>query len=193
MKKLIGNKVLVALKTTANDLEGILVEVEEEVIYVQGVKVYVIPRENINYLTTDFIPRADRVSNFDTIKAKSPIIAPSESLLLPPTELKVFLDGQRVTEIPTSLDLNNWSGDIMTLVVTNPDVRHALSGKIQKSIEYRPGEVYINTADPLIIQHEESPETFAIDEPDPTKQFLNPSQMIARLQNIKKGNENGKG
>ena len=67
MRKIIGNEISVFLKTSEGelpDIYGLLIDVTEENLFVRGdihnPQVYIIPRENVNYCTTDNMPSTEQ-------------------------------------------------------------------------------------------------------------------------------------
>jgi hypothetical protein len=137
--------------------------------------VYIIPKSNLLYCTTDKISTKQR-----SIIAENTI-----------NSLKVFIDNNLVTEVdvPNSVDISVWNDKILETVSTSEAVIHALSGKIQTKVEYWPGELYIETTQTQVDSPRSNIQnTFSMNSGSPVTNYLNPSQMIDRLNNvIKKG------
>jgi len=160
MRKIIGNEISVFLKTSEGDLpdiNGLLIDVTEENLFVRGdindPRVYIIPRDNVDYCTTDHMPSADRVVR--TYTNPQPQLEPQPTQpevaqpQQPPSMLNVYINQERCASIPVppTFDLTTWHEGIMRVIMGNPDVHALLAGKVQSSLEYYPGEVYIDTED----------------------------------------------
>jgi hypothetical protein len=171
----------VHLKTSV-PLSGILIDTDSENVCLQGESIgiiFVIPRDNINYYSTDSIPL-------------DPKVVKKEQDFRKLMGIDVFINNEFLVHIPThpTIDLTKWNDDIACMVSENPDVQMALTGKIQKSVEYSNGILNIS------VDNIEQPETsnniqnsFEMGGSNsPISTFLNPSQMVNRLQNMGKQN-----
>ena len=209
MKSLIGNNIEVYLKSTdgnATEIYGILIEVTESELYVQCANinksfVWVVPRDNVKYCTIPSMPMGDRMIN--TYREPERQVEEEQEAEQEPEEqeeppepeekcLTVFIDGDMLVSIPVppTFNISTWSDNIMRVLAGNPDVKSALAGRTQKSIEYFPGEVYIE----LIEGEKQAPP-----EPDDfsmggniATEYLNPIDMVTRFNGmLKKGKQNG--
>jgi len=199
MRKIIGNEISVFLKTSEGDLpdiSGLLIDVTEENLFVRGdvhdPRVYIIPRDNVNYCTTDHMPSADRAIKTYTppqqVQHPEPVVQSQQ-----PSILNVYINQEQCASIPVppTFDLSTWHDGIMRVVMGNPDIKAFLAGKVQSSLEYYPGEVYITIEGGNSAPEQEvhprppnSPNTFSMSGGDVTTEFVNPSQMVTRLQNV---------
>jgi hypothetical protein len=197
MRKIIGNEIAVYLKTGEKgepDIVGLLIDVSEDSVFIQSDMLYIIPRDNVNYYTTDIIPSEDRIipatqeSNNVSVQTQQNNMA---------TSLKVFVDNILAADIPVppTFKLDQWNEDILRKIMSSQEVQSFLVGKVQKNIEYVPGVVYINTiTDQQFVMENtnvDSQTEFSMGG-NPSTHFVNPSQMVTRLQNYSnRGNQNG--
>lgn len=197
MKKLIGNQICVYLKTVSDNIYGLLVDVCEDNLYLQGrendPQVYIIPLSNINYCTTAAMPiSSSSESSLVSYEPREQLMEKQED-----SEITVYIDDDHVTDIPVppTFDLSKWHDDIIKVVMGDPAVKATLQNKIQKHIEYYPGEVYIVTdSDPRTTKMpspNNSSNVFTVDG-SPAQSFLNPSQMVTRLQNSSRRKDGSK-
>lgn len=181
MKKMLGNKVDIFLKF-GDEISGILFDIEIDCIYVQadaGVLI-AIPKENIKYYVCGLLSNSELIGK--------PTKELQQTIL---DALEVTVDQVFIIKIPVppSFDLSIYNDDIMRVVLGNPDVQVALSDKIQKSVEYFPGRIHIITNGedtiPVTPTDKNTPQdSFSMSGPgDPTGSYLNPSQMVNRLNN----------
>ncbi|NNK85419.1 MAG: hypothetical protein HKO91_07710 [Desulfobacterales bacterium] len=179
MRKIIGNEVCVFLKSPADDeVVGLLVDVSEDELYLRDLdvsKLYIIPRGNVKYCTTDTLPSSERTLPTPEIRPTSNAATEDNMRFL-----DVFIDNNPVASIPVhpAFKLNEWHDGIVQVVLGCPDVQAAISGKVQKSIEYSPGKVYITTDGS--VAPEDGQKAFVMGGSVATS-FLNPSQMVSRL------------
>jgi hypothetical protein len=219
MKRVIGNEIWVFLKSSVSsvaDIFGLLIDVTDDSIYVQCLnptdpEVYIVPRDNIKYCTTKYLPTSERVITKTTVNNYTDNAVIQESQQQLPAQqqtrldcLNVYINKELISSIPVppTFNLNVWSDNIIRVIMGNPDVKLRLGEKTQKSIEYFPGEVYIEITDDdnkgqenLFINENEKDDnqnTFTMHNTDAATQFLNPSQMISRLNAAaKRGKKNG--
>lgn len=203
MKKAIGSEVWVYLRSSANtvgDIFGLLVDVDDDSLYIQSFDTnnqiaYIIPRDNVKYCTTSVLPSANLAIDPGEPKsqqdATSHIIQQAKQEEPKPDHIDVFVNKALVANIPVppTFNLDVWNESIMRVIMGNPDMRAMLANRIQKSLEYWPGEVYIELTEeePQELQPEiEEPvgNSFSMTDggqKDITTKFVNPSQMITRL------------
>jgi hypothetical protein len=214
MREIIGNNIVVFLKRkydeTKDNIAGLLVEVTDRTLYVQTSsevpRIFAIPKENVEFCTTDSLPPKTRQFVNDTVKLGGPsriqkqitsntssdviIEKPRKAVI---NRLNTFVNGDCIASIPIppTFPVDQWNDKIMKVVMGNPEVRSAVTGKVQKSIEYFPGEVYIEIDE--VVPPSQIPEigsnTFEMDG-SPITENLNPSQMIGRLNKTVKGIKN---
>ena len=187
MKKLLGKRVHVFLKGDDDVVSGILFDSDDKCVYVQtSVEVFaVIPKENVKYYTSS---QSDKdIESGEEIKQETSQRAPSA--------LDVFVDQILVVSIPVppTFDLSSFNDNIMRVTLGNPDVQVALSGKIQKSVEYFPGRIHIITdggevalVEPNVpSQNPTEQNSFEMSgSGSPVSSYLNPSQMVGRLNKV---------
>jgi len=205
MRELMGNAVEVVFKSERDVVRGIMVEVTDRTVYVQsaveGQGVFAIPRDNIEFCLTSSI--STRSSDFINMSSPPKRSAPAPTAIpdsapevnRPPREpeeqvayLSVFVNNNQIAHIPVppTFNLEQWNDNIYRVVIGNPDVRQFLAGKVQKSIEYRPGKVYIETTEvqpPSQLPEREHENTFSMGG-SPMTEYLNPSQMVTRLNSV---------
>jgi hypothetical protein len=200
MQKAIGSEVDVFLKDDASEspsLYGILIDVTPDSIYLQthgsvgGGRTYIVPRENIKFLSTDTMPVSNRVLPVGESREEE-----HESY----QKLNVYIDDKHITEITVSgdLDLSKWNEDMAKVVYNDKRVHNVLKNRVQLQIEYFIGEVYIKTRE--LASHPVSgqgatnttPSTFVMGGSGSrvATQYLNPSEMVFKLNSIKKGKDN---
>jgi hypothetical protein len=211
MKKVIGSELNVYLKSSMTtiiaDIYGLLVDVDEESIYVQGFNVenpelFIVPKDNIKYCKTTMMPSANLTVDVpEQPKNKEPdhVIVQEQPPAAKPVDpyLNVFINEEQVARIPVppTFNLSEWNDNILRVVMGNPDVKSLLANKVQQSISYWPGEVYIEVSEETVEepmpQDNDEQNSFSMGG-DIAQQFLNPSQMVMRLNSVtKKGKKNG--
>ena len=216
MKRIIGNEIWVFLKSSnspSGDIFGLLIDVTDDSLYVQCLgldnqEIYIISQNNVKYCTTKYLPTAGRVIAKTIISVPQENINEEKEELKHPECLDVFINDNMVASIPVppTFNLSVWNDNIVRVILGNPDVKSLLAGKIQKSIEYYPGEVYIQiteeeeewkeeTQDDTILNKQmenQNQNTFVMGGGDAATQFLNPSQMVSRLNSaVRRGKKNG--
>lgn len=196
MDRLIGIDVEVYL--VSNDIIcGTLFDMEDDCIYIQkGVGSFItIPKENIKYYVSRSFQdnAATPAINYESNSEAQGRVLRSQSKATVPVDntIEVFVDGNSIISIPVipTLDLSVFSDKIMKVVVGNPDVQMILANRTQKAVEYTPGKIMFFTA--------EGPDAPVFNEPaQPTSAdsfamggnassgFLNPSQMVFRLNKL---------
>ena len=195
MENIQGNFVRAHLKgrEIPSEISGILVGIENGHVYIQSHPgedgLFVIPQENIKYYQTSEVSFADKQLG------SAPAVHPKE-----PEGLSVFVDAEFITTIsvPPTFNLNVCTDDTLRVAWSNLDVKAALAGRIQKNIEYYPGVIKFNTdasaqGEPTVAPPvSKDNNTFSMGgASSPTTSFLNPSDMVARLSNLKnRGNNN---
>lgn len=216
MRLMIGNEIWVFLKkeyinNTFGDILGLLIEVTDDSLYVQSLDesrthIFVIPRENVAYCTTDEFPKAERniargqptvghaPSSYE--QQEAPVQQEQPQQQEPVIDrLNVYVNKQKVVSIPVppTFPIHEWSEKILRAIMGNPEVKASLAGKVQKEIEYSPGEVYITIEDvvpPSQMPDALSENTFQMGG-QPTTEFLNPLQMAQRLSKVGNGGNDG--
>lgn len=205
MRKAIGSELGVFLKGNESDIPdmyGMLIDVTEDSLYIQGIlsdtRVYIIPRDNIYFCTTDTMPATDRI--LTTTSAPHPqSITPPQNNPTTIYELAVYINDDFLVAIPIppTFEVSQWHDGIMKVVFGHQDVQAALMGKVQKAINYLPGEVYIivdeTEAVPPPAPSTNASNTFVMGQGgNPSTQFVSPMDMAARLSNsVKRGKNNG--
>ena len=186
MKNLIGTDIEVYLKCSNNaeyDVRGILIEVTEKELYVQQGKInhsiFVIPRDNVKYCAISSLP------------VETKVIQQTESVgmeenPIPDNVLEVYINNELATEIPLppTFKLDVWNDNIMRVIGGNPDVKMILAGRTQKSIDYCPGKVYIETVGGEKAVNSDV-NTFSMSK-DITTEYLNPAEMVTRFNQFLK-------
>ena len=174
-----------------NIVSGILIGTEDEHVYIQSHPgedgLLVIPQENIRYY------QASEASFVE--EEPTPLVQSKEP---EPKELSVFVDKEFVTAIPIppTFDLSVCTDDTLRVAWGNPEVKAALTGRIQKNIVYYPGVIKFNTdagipAPPMPPVSRDNNSFSMSGAGSPATSFLSPSDMVARLSNLKnKGNNN---
>lgn len=191
MEHIHGKFLRAYLKGEEDIISGILIGVEHGHVYIQSAPgedgLFVIPQENIKYYQTSKVSFAEEDS------------PPAPQVKEPEAQgLSVFVDENLVTFIPVppTFNLNVCTDDILRVAWGNPEVKAALTGRIQKNIEYYPGVIKFNTDAgapvPAPQPVNKDGNTFSMGGAgSPTTSFLNPSDMVARLSNLKnRGNNN---
>lgn len=170
---MINKSVRVHLKNESheNAVSGIFAGIEHKHIYIQSeYGMIVIPQENIKYY--QFFPEEEEQQK------------EIESII------KVFIDGNFLTNIivPPTMNLSTASEEVLRTVWANVDVQSALRGKVQKSLEYAPGEVNIVLKDtPPPQETMQDDNSFSMGSSNsPLNAYLSPSEMVSRLQNAGK-------
>jgi hypothetical protein len=174
-----------------NIVSGILIGTEDEHVYIQSHPgedgLLVVPQENIRYY------QASEVSFAEEEPAPvAPIKEPEVK------DLSVFVDNDFIVSIPVppTFDLNVCTDDILRVAWGNPDVKSALTGRVQKNITYFPGVIKFNTDAAIPVPPtppiSKDSNTFSMSGAgSPATSFLSPSDMVARLSNLKnRGNNN---
>lgn len=186
MKRLLGNKVEVFLKLCNDTMSGILFDDDDECIYIQSEvdTLITIPKENIkyyissSYLDSNVIEKTDRIQ--EPRQTQQSII----------DALSVYIDQVFVVKIPVppTFNLSTFNDDIMKVTLGNPDVQVALANRTQKSVEYFPGTIHIIThGEPINEPVPLLQDSFSMSSSGgPANTYLNPSQMVGRLNKISK-------
>jgi len=193
-----GSKVNVVLKQEDDTITGVLFDIEDDCIYLQiDVNTTItVPKENIKYYVSVSLtekqsyngnlmvtPQNDQLSQSQqttNIKESKPVL----------TSIKVLVNQAFITEIPVppTFDLSVFHDDIMKVVLGNGDVQAVISGRVQESLEYLPGEVRISVRDNESIQadmtQQQDPFSMSGLGTHATNNFLNPSQMVSRLNKV---------
>jgi hypothetical protein len=212
MKRIVGNEVGVFLKSSIGsdwDIFGILIDVTEDSLYIQcsdtnSPEIYIVPRDNVKYCTTKYLPSVERIISKTTVNSQPEIVCETKEEKQPDS-LDVYINSNMIAKIPVppTFNLSVCSDDIIRIIMGNPEVILSLGGKMQKSLEYYPGKVYIEVdeenieqiVDKQIVDTKENisnnRNTFVMSG-DAATQFLNPSQMISRLNAAaNRGKKNG--
>jgi hypothetical protein len=203
MKKLVGNVLEVYLKTKDEPLVGILVLVEDGELYIKadaGSKIFVVPRHNVSYYTTDSVPpQTPRVID-ESLRVASAIESlPTQPIKLTGLGFRVSIGDQMICQIPVppTFKLEVWHEDIMRVAMGDPDVRSAMLGLVQKSVEYFPPDesnwavlkFTVDVDETALTQQplpRKSESTFSMGG-NPTTEYLSPAQMATRMNKSLKG------
>lgn len=205
MDRLLGTDVEVHLKT--NDIiQGTLFDIEEAYVYIQRTvtNFVTIPKENIKYFvsnssqsTATTVDRGSNVSAQGRVVYES--VQQAKQDISAEKSIEVFVDEEYLISIPVipTLDISVFSDAIMRIVLSNSDVQMVLASRVQKAVEYVPGKVmFITSSDdegttPVFNepspQPPTSPNSFAMGATgggDPAASFMNPSQMVTRLNKV---------
>lgn len=211
MHKIIGNEVTIFLKGTDSilgDITGVLLDVSEDSLYIQespGGKTFVVPRDNVSYSTTDKVAteipllRQDHVHTAPQEYQEAPQEPQyQEPVQSPIDKLNVYVNKKHIASIPIppTFRVDVWNENILRVLMGNPEVQNALAGKVQKGLEYFPGEVYIEVAG--LTPPSQMPDNTPGYQTDfsmaggPAEQYLSPLQMAARLNSVvKRGQGDG--
>lgn len=197
MKRLLGNNVNVILKSNDDVVSGILFDTEEEYIYIQSdVNLLItIPKENVKYYVSSSF------QNTGVIKQDTSSQAAAQPQQQPihqeHSSIEVYVNQTFIIDIPVppTFDISTYHDGIMKVVLSNPDVQAVLTGRKQQSLEYIPGKVYISVDDsssaPTVADLPSNPQSpnssFSMSSSTAaTSTFLNPSQMVTRLNKATK-------
>jgi len=216
MKNLIGAGIGIYLKggdRHSPDLSGILSDIDDRHIYIQGNSVsdvFVVPRDNVSYYTTNRLPSNHgsiivQTQPYGQVDAEKEIVYEVEDLShnrpeyaeiydICENEINVYVDEEIVGVIPVdpSFNLTVWHDDIMRLVMSDKATSQALQGRVQTSMEYLPinsgGEVYIHTRledIPEVVRDTVS-NSFSMSGAGggAANQYLNPGDMVSMLNNV---------
>jgi len=200
MKTLIGSDIEIYLKSTddnsVSDIGGILIDVTESELFVQHPDVgqscvWVIPRDNIKYCKISSLPVGNKMITYnEPVQQQEKAIRGKD---IQENCLNVFVNSALTASIPVppTFNLSVWNDSIIRVMAGNPDVKAALSNKIQKSIDYFPGEVYICAEDEKEIVIEEASDekenNFSMSMgKNITTEYLNPSEMVMRFNSFLK-------
>jgi hypothetical protein len=199
MQRLFGRTINVYFKGEDTIIGGILLDCNEEYIYIQSEQeVAIIPKQNIKFYTTPkFVSENCNINvPSDSSKILAPQIAPNavQKEQVHPEQLSVWVDGVLIAciPIPPTFNLGVCSEEVLKVIWGNPDVQSVLRGRVQKQIEYIPGEARITTVEQ---SQQQTPEvtdgSFSMGPTgnNLTTQFVNPSEMVKRLNNLVKGSK----
>lgn len=202
MHKVIGKEIEVFFKGTDDiscDISGTLIDVSGDSLYIQDVsigdRVFIIPRTNVDYCVTynmDYSP--EKITSEQLTKQPVPVQESDTAPII--DKLSVHVNNQLVASIPVppTFNIDAWNDNILRVIMGNPDVQNAVAGKVQKGIEYYPGQVYIEVSEvtPPSQMPNKTPDctnTFSMGG-SPTQQYLTPIQMAARLNKaVTRGNK----
>lgn len=168
MRELIDQEVNVMLKSGTH-IFGIFSGVTDESIYVwAGDREYIVPKDNIEYFYLE---------------------KPKEKEEVEDRTLSVSINHEHIAalNIPEEIDYQKWSNELYAHIVSNQTIRDLLAGRVQKSIEFRQGSVNIMVEEIVPpSQVPKSDNTFAMQlgGGGPATQFLDPSQMVSRLNSV---------
>lgn len=183
MDSIIKKNVVVYLKNESDDsaITGILMGLENKHVYIQVENnMFIIPQENIKYYQT-------LVEEKQSVQQE--VQAPKD------TAIKVFINGEFFTVIPVppTTDLSTANERVLKIIWGNPDVQSILRGRIQKALEYVPGEVNITLVEdqtPVPENQTNSQVSFSMGAGgSPLTSYLNPSDMVGRLNSLMKKGE----
>lgn len=168
MKKLIGNIIRIIIKGyEESDTEGILIDTDCEFDYVQvdNCTVRIIPKTNILYYESNYVPQSSRIIESDE-KKQDKII-----------EIPVFIDGEKICNLNIATEIN--SDNLLETLYSCDTIKRCLFGKTLKKIEKFDDGVYITVSKTV---HEEIPISFNIDNKLLSKQqSLGPSDVVTKL------------
>ena len=173
MKNLIGNPFEVFLKDSERTIEGILVETDELFDYIQdGNGVCIIPKSNVLYYRTNELSKQSKVIR----SVEVPLIeSPKEK------EMSIFVDGKNIVRVIVPHNVN--SKDLLEFIYSQDAIQEELFGRKQKSVECFDNAVYIAT------EEKSGSQVSFSSGANPTNAYLTPSEMIARLENVRRINE----
>jgi len=162
----------VYLKSNEDCLSGIFFDSDEESIYLQDDDYLVIAvmKENISFCTSEGFttsnnPTPKKNVGLEVVKQQSSVLV-------------VKIDGELVSKISVGADMNlaTCSSEIVDLVYTDKKVQEALTGLVQKTIEYDVGELNIITSSNC----EKSDVSFSLPH-GIGEGTLNPSDLVIKL------------
>jgi len=187
MENFIGIGLDVYLVKQEYPIYGILIKIEDSTVYLRAEsgKILIVPRENILYYSAD---EQEAIQQEPVQKTPEPEVQKESAL-------RIFINGEFFTLIPVppTMDLSTANERVLKTVWGNPDVQSVLRGRIQKTIEYAPGEInIILVEDSTPSTPSNAPVSFSIGAGgSPLTSYLNPSDMVSRLNNLtKKGDKN---
>jgi hypothetical protein len=194
MKRLLGKEINVFLKFDDDIISGVLFDIDDECVYIQSsVEAFIaIPKENVKYYASSS-PR----HNDDGVRYIEKAEEPRQEVKQPVLDaLDVYVDQLFIVKIPVppTFDLSAFNDNIMKITLGNPDVQAILADRMQKSVEYFPGQIHIitdggNYTTPPINEPNIQPpqDSFAMSSSgNPMSTYLNPSQMVSRLNQATK-------
>lgn len=173
MEHMIDKLVRVHLKGE-DTVDGIFVGAEQKHVYLRSENnMFVIPQDNIKYYQIQVEE-----------EEKAPVQQqPRENAI------NVSVNGAFLTKIlvPPGMNLASANEEVLRMIWANLDVQSALRGRVQKTLEYAPGEANIILADFKPEQPQVQDDGFSMGTgTSPVLNYLSPSEMVSRLQNAGK-------
>lgn len=163
MEKFIGKTVKIFLKN-GKGIVGVLDDFDKENVYlIKNNNLLIVEKNNINYYC---------INDYFSSKKENRIIE---------NVVSVYVDKKFVSTVSVGdIGIDKWDNRIMSAVLADNVLHDALSNRVQKSVEYSPGNVYINT----VSENNEVKDNCVLKEDPILSTYLNPSEMISRLNNI---------
>lgn len=183
MNKFFGSFVEVYLKNS-DVMMGMFYDSDDECVYLQqgdGASI-AIPKDNVRYYLRP--PMSDKVDNGNTMCDIGKVPANNCE-----SGLEVYVDNKFIDfiHVPLDYDISSCNKKTIELLASSNKVKEVLRGRIQKTMHYDMGKVHIITenvyADEVV--EEGGNEGFVMNSPM-TNSFLNPSDLVERLNNVKK-------
>jgi hypothetical protein len=161
-------------------IDGLLLDIDDNYVYIQSNKTYIIPIKNVLFYSID-----ENVNNIEQTPNIKNII-------------NVSINGAFLTKIITPPELNLLSAneDVIKLIYANSNVQEALHNRVQKALEYAPGEANIilleESVEKIESVQDNNEDSFDMNKTaSPAYNYLSPTEMAQRLSNIsKKGKKN---
>lgn len=170
IENFINQQIAVFFKENRKKLHGILIDIDDSFLLLQAEELLIIPTINVSHYSVVSIREAVHQNVQKVLKNNT---------------LRVLVDDVHVAnlEVPAEIDILSANQPLLNHIWGSKEVQTALGGKIQKSLHYAPGEVHIITADSSMGEAEVAADDFSL---NPTASFLQPIDMVHRLQNIGK-------
>ena len=171
IENFINHQITIFLKENRKKLSGILIDFDSDFLIIQAEELLIIPTINISHYSVVSMQKQQVQNSTKIVKNNT---------------LRILIDDVHVAnlEVPTEIDILSANQPLLTYIWGSKEVQAALGGKIQKSLHYAPGEVHIITTDIDCVSNENgSDNEFNL---NPTASFLQPIDMVHRLQNIGK-------
>ena len=175
MDSLLNKVIYIHFKNSKSCLFGTLINFDDNYVYLQSNSILIIPVKNIMYFSMN--SEEGRVEEPQEKQEKF---------------INVFVNGEFLTKIQIADDISilNANDNLLKIVYANEDVQKALYNKVQKTLEYSPGEINIILSNDAEDNKKVVDESFSMDGVgNPLSNYLTPSQMVSRLTNIKKKKE----
>jgi len=156
MNRLLGTKVEVNLRNNEGTVSGVLFDMDNEYVYLQNdVSTFItVPKSNVSFYVSSS-SQSTALVEAPSAPPPAPLPPPSQVWQPEPIEpldancISVKINDVVVAtvDIPSDMNIGTCSAALLDLVYENQEVKAALMGRTQVSMEYDIGEVDITTAD----------------------------------------------